>query len=61
MTMGGEGLGLLLSHQRDSVDTAGLFATIAVLCALAMGVYWLLSELERRSRVVAAMRGRRAT
>lgn len=61
MTMGGEGLGLVLSHQRDSVDTAGLFATIAVLCAMAMAVYWVLSELERRSRVVSAMRGRRAT
>lgn len=61
MTMGGTGLGLVLSHQRDSVDTAGLFSTILVLCVLAMSVYWALSELERRNRVVSAMRGRRAT
>lgn len=61
MTMGGQGLGMVLSHQRDAVDTTGLFSTITVLCVLAMSVYWALSELERRSRVVSAMRGRRAT
>ncbi len=61
MTMGGEGLGMVLSHQRDSVDTTGLFSTIVLLCVLATSIHWFLHELERRSRVVAAMRGRRAT
>lgn len=61
MTMGGEGLGMVLSHQRDAVDTTGLFATIVLLCLMAMTIHWCLHELERRSRVVDAMRGRRAT
>lgn len=61
MTMGGEGLGMVLSSQRQSVDTAGLFSTIVVLCVMAMSVHWCLHELERRSRVVASMRGRAAT
>ncbi|QPL06588.1 MULTISPECIES: ABC transporter permease subunit [Actinomyces] len=61
MTMGGEGLGMVLSHQRDSVDTTGLFSTIVLLCVMATSIHWCLYELERRSRVVAAMRGRRAT
>ncbi|WP_311765856.1 MULTISPECIES: ABC transporter permease subunit [unclassified Actinomyces] len=61
MTMGGEGLGMVLSHQRDSVDTTGLFSTIVLLCLMATSIHWCLHELERRSRVVSAMRGRRAT
>ncbi|WP_438357724.1 ABC transporter permease [Actinomyces radicidentis] len=61
MTMGGEGLGMVLSHQRDAVDTTGLFATIVLLCLIATTIHWCLHELERRSRVVDAMRGRRAT
>ncbi|WP_172120056.1 ABC transporter permease [Actinomyces faecalis] len=61
MTMGGQGLGMVLSHQRDAVDTAGLFSTIALLCVMAMSIHWCLHEAERRSRVVDSMRGRRAT
>ena len=61
MTMGGQGLGMVLAHQRDAVDTAGLFSTIVLLCAMAMAIHWCLHEAERRSRVVDAMRGRRAT
>ena len=61
MTMGGTGLGMVLSHQRDTIDTSGLFSTIVLLCVLATSIHWCLHELERRSRVVAAMRGRRAT
>ena len=61
MTMGGTGLGMVLSHQRDTIDTSGLFSTIVLLCAMATTIHWCLHELERRSRVVDAMRGRRAT
>ena len=61
MTMGGTGLGMVLSHQRDTIDTSGLFSTIVLLCAMATTIHWCLHELERRSRVVNAMRGRRAT
>ncbi|MDO5063604.1 MAG: ABC transporter permease [Actinomyces bowdenii] len=61
MTMGGTGLGMTLASQRDAVDTTGLFATIVLLCALATTIHWLLYSLERRSRTVRALRGRRAT
>ncbi|PHP52023.1 ABC transporter permease [Actinomyces ruminis] len=61
MTMGGQGLGMVLASQRQTVDTTGLFSTIVVLCVIATTIHWVLHELERRSRVVASMRGRRAT
>ncbi|MDO4243298.1 MAG: ABC transporter permease [Actinomyces sp.] len=61
MTMGGQGLGMVLASQRQTVDTTGLFATIVVLCLMATTIHWCLHELERRSRVVDSMRGRRAT
>ena len=61
MTMGGKGLGMVLASQRQSVDTAGLFSTIAILCIMATSIHWCLQELERRSRVVDSLRGRRAT
>ena len=60
MIMGGEGLGMLLSTQRDKVDTTGMFSTIALLCILATTIHWALHELEQRSRTVDALRGRRA-
>ncbi|MFT3875718.1 MAG: ABC transporter permease [Propioniciclava sp.] len=56
MVMGGAGLGQLLTVQRDAVDTAGMFATIAVLCALASGLYGLVYLVERRSPTLAALR-----
>ena len=56
MVMGGSGLGQLLTVQRDAVDTAGMFATIAVLCAMASGLYGLVYAVERRSSTVAALR-----
>lgn len=49
--MGGEGLGLLLVTQRDRVDTAGLFATLVVLGALAMAAHALIRVLENRTRI----------
>lgn len=55
MVMGGSGLGQLLTSQRDSVDTAGMFATILVLCAMASGLYGLIHLVERRSRTVASL------
>ena len=61
MTMGGQGLGMVLSSQRQTVDTTGLFSTIVVLCVMATSIHWCLHELERRSRVVASVRGRRAS
>jgi len=48
MVMGGHGLAALLTVQRDSVNTAGMFATIIVLALLAGAIYTLVSLAERR-------------
>ncbi len=56
MVMGGQGLGAVLTVQRDSVDTAGMFATIAVLCVAAATFYWLIEVWERRSRIINSLR-----
>lgn len=45
--MGGRGLGMVLSVQSNSADTAGLFATLVVLALLAVGMYSLLRLVER--------------
>lgn len=50
MVMGGQGLGQLLTLQRDSVDTAGMMATIVVLCVLASVLYGGVLLIERRLR-----------
>src|SRR5659263_356963 len=47
-TMGGEGLGLILTVQRDSVDTTGMFATLVLLCAAAILLYSLIGTLENK-------------
>lgn len=52
MVMGGHGLGMVLTVQRDALDTAGMFATIIVLCVLASLAYSLILTVERRSAVV---------
>ncbi len=57
MVIGGNGLGQLLTVQRNALDTTGLFATIAVLCALASGAYGLIYLVERRSKVIASLAG----
>ncbi|WP_233494016.1 ABC transporter permease [Desertihabitans brevis] len=49
--MGGKGLGLLLTAQRDRSDTAGLFATLLVLCALATAAYAVVRLIERRTEI----------
>lgn len=48
MVMGGRGLGMLLTVQRDAVDTAGMFSTIIILCLIASGIYTLIHTIERR-------------
>lgn len=47
-TMGGRGLGLILTMQRDSVDTTGMFSTLVVLCAAAISLYFLIGSLEKK-------------
>jgi NitT/TauT family transport system permease protein len=44
--MGGEGLGMVVSVQAATNDTTGLFATITVLCALAVAIYLGMVALE---------------
>lgn len=45
--MGGQGLGMTLSSESKAADTTGLFATILVLCVLAVALYGTLSLVER--------------
>ena len=52
MVMGGRGLGALLTALRDQMDTAGMFATIIVLCVAASVIYSLIRWWEHRSRLV---------
>ncbi len=56
MVMGGAGLGSYLIVQRQAVDTAGMFATIIVLCAIAASAYSLINLWERRSRIIDSLR-----
>ncbi|GAB3703157.1 ABC transporter permease [Mariniluteicoccus flavus] len=58
MVMGGAGMGTILTLQRDAVDTAGMFASILVLCVVASGVYSLIHLWERRSRTINALLNR---
>lgn len=44
--MGGQGLGMVVQVQSASADTTGLFATITVLCLLAITVYLSLLAIE---------------
>lgn len=54
MVMGGNGLGQVLTVQRDQVDTTGMFSTLIVLCTAASIIYTLLRVVERRSKLVNA-------
>ena len=49
-TMGGRGLGMLLTLFRDANDTEGLFATLLMLVALAVGLFVALRILEALAR-----------
>lgn len=55
MVMGGSGLGTVLTIQRESVDTAGMFATIFVLAVIASGAYAAIHLWERRSRIINSL------
>ncbi len=55
MVMGGSGLGTVLTIQRESVDTAGMFATILVLCVIASSTYAAIHLWERRSRIIESL------
>ena len=57
MVIGGEGLGQLLTIQRQANDTAGMFATIVILCALASLAYGAIHLVERRSAVIESLAG----
>lgn len=57
MVIGGEGLGQLLTIQRQANDTAGMFATIVVLCVLASLAYGAIHLVERRSAVIQSLAG----
>jgi NitT/TauT family transport system permease protein len=48
MVMGGDGLGLLLTVQRDRSDPAGMIASIVVLAVIASTLYSLIALAERR-------------
>lgn len=47
LVMGGEGLGMILASQANSVDTTGVFSTLIMLCLLAVAVYLLMVTTER--------------
>lgn len=54
--MGGNGLGMVLSSQSASVDTTGLFATLVMLCLLAVIIYLVLLAIERATDPLAPVR-----
>lgn len=45
-TMGGQGLGMLLTGYRDRNDTEGLFATLLMLAILAVGMFTAIRVIE---------------
>lgn len=45
-TMGGQGLGMLLTLYRDANDTEGMFATLFMLAFLAVGMFTVLRVLQ---------------
>ncbi|MDO4791083.1 MAG: ABC transporter permease [Buchananella hordeovulneris] len=56
--LGGKGMGVLLTAQRQAANTAGLFATILVLAVMASLFYLALQLVERLSPTVAALRSK---
>ncbi|MCE1180474.1 MAG: ABC transporter permease [Micrococcales bacterium] len=55
MVMGGNGIGTILTVQRDAVDTAGMFASILILCVIASTAYSLIHTWEQRSQVIESL------
>ena len=45
--MGGKGLGMIVSVESATADTTGLFATLIMLCALAVAIHAALTLVER--------------
>lgn len=54
LVMGGNGLGQRLAVQSQSNDTVGLFATLIVLCLLAIAIYLALTGVEWLADPLAA-------
>lgn len=53
MVMGGTGLARTLNQQKHNMDTAGMFVTIVVLCAMAMTMFVIISRFERRWHIAS--------
>ncbi len=47
-TMGGKGLGMVLTAQSHAVDTTGMFATLVLLAGSAILLYSLIGQLEKK-------------
>lgn len=52
LVMGGNGLGAILTAQRNAVDTVGMFVTITLLCLSAIMFYSVIYLFERHSKLV---------
>ena len=52
MVMGGNGMGTILTLEREAADTAGMFATLIILCSIAAAIYSLIQLAERRLSLV---------
>lgn len=61
MVMGGNGMGQLLTVQRDQVDTVGMFSTLFALCTVASAIYSLIRQLERSLRLEDSRPARKAS
>ncbi len=59
MVMGGSGLGTVLTVQRESLDTAGMFATILVLAVIASTAYAAIHLWERNSQIIDSLQRNR--
>lgn len=56
--MDGSGLGQVLVQMRNSVDTAGAFVIIIILCTMATLLYTIVYRIERPRRYEVTQRGR---
>jgi NitT/TauT family transport system permease protein len=57
-TMGGEGLGMLLTLYRDADDTEGMFATLVMLAGMAVLLFTIIRVAEALSSVRTRLRTR---
>lgn len=56
--LGGKGMGMLLTAQRQAANTAGMFSTILVLALMASLFYVVLQIIEHFSPTIAALRSK---